>query len=75
VGTPESKAARVFAKIVAANAVPLAYEGQEIRATVSLGAAGYPRDAQDGEALRKLADGAMYAAKTSGGNRYVFYRG
>lgn len=75
VGTPESQAARVFAKIVAANAAPLAYEAQEIRATVSLGAAGYPRDAQDDEALRKLADGAMYAAKTSGGNRYVFYRG
>jgi diguanylate cyclase (GGDEF)-like protein len=65
----------VFAKIVAANAAPLAYEAQEIRATVSLGAAAYPRDAQDSEALRKLADSAMYAAKASGGNRYVFYRG
>jgi len=75
VGTPESKAVRVLAKIVAANAAPLAHEGQEIHASVSLGAAGYPRDAQDGEALRKLADGAMYAAKASGGNRYVFYRG
>ncbi len=75
VGTPESQAARVLAKIVAANAAPLAYEGEEIRATVSLGAAGYPRDARDSEALRKLADGAMYAAKTGGGNRCVFYRG
>ena len=75
VGTPESKAARVFAKIVAANAAPLAYDGEQIGATVSLGAAGYPRDAQDGEALRKLADGAMYAAKAGGGDRCVFYRG
>jgi diguanylate cyclase (GGDEF)-like protein/PAS domain S-box-containing protein len=75
VGTPEFQAAPVFAKVVATNAAPLAYEGEEIRATVSLGAAGYPRDAQDGEALRKLADSAMYAAKTGGGNRYVFYRG
>jgi diguanylate cyclase (GGDEF)-like protein/PAS domain S-box-containing protein len=75
VGTPESKAAGVLAKIVAANAAPLAYEGHDIRATVSLGAAGYPRDARDGETLRKLADSAMYAAKAGGGNRYVFYRG
>ena len=28
-----------------------------------------------GPALMALADSAMYAAKTSGGNRYVFYRG
>jgi diguanylate cyclase (GGDEF)-like protein/PAS domain S-box-containing protein len=75
VGTPESKAARVLAKVVQANAAPLAYEGTQIRATVSLGAAGYPRDARDGEALRKHADRAMYAAKAAGGNRYVLYRG
>jgi diguanylate cyclase (GGDEF)-like protein len=75
VGTPESQAARVFAKIVAANAAPLAYEGLEIRPTVSLGAAAYPRHARDGETLRKLADDAMYAAKTAGGNRYLFYQG
>jgi GGDEF domain-containing protein len=42
---------------------------------VSLGAAAYPRHARDGETLRKLADDAMYAAKTAGGNRYLFYQG
>ena len=42
---------------------------------MSVGAAGDPRDARDGEALRKLADSAMYAAKAGGGNRYAFYRG
>jgi diguanylate cyclase (GGDEF)-like protein/PAS domain S-box-containing protein len=74
VGTPEPQAAGVLAKIVAANAAALRYDGNEIRPTVSVGAAAYPRDAQDGETLRKQADSAMYAAKTAGGNRVLFYR-
>lgn len=74
IGASEPKAHPVIAKIVAANAQVLPYEGNDIQATVSVGAAEYPRDARDGETLRKLADGAMYAAKTSGGNRYLFYR-
>jgi GGDEF domain-containing protein len=65
--------ARVLDKIVAANAVPLRHDGGEIRASVSVGAAGYPRDASDEEALRKLADAAMYVAKGAGGNRWVAY--
>lgn len=74
VGAGEPAAAAVLAKLVAANAVPVAYEGREIRATVSVGAAVYPRDALDVDALRKHADAAMYKAKTAGGNRYLFYR-
>ena len=64
----------VLAKIVAANAAPVRYDGTDIRATVSVGASGYPRDAQEADALRKQADLAMYAAKAAGGNRYLFYR-
>jgi len=74
VGAAEPQAAGVLAKIVAANAVPVRYGDAEIRATVSVGASGYPRDAQEMEALRRQADAAMYAAKAAGGNRYLFYR-
>jgi diguanylate cyclase (GGDEF)-like protein/PAS domain S-box-containing protein len=73
VGTAERDAARVLAKVVAANAQPVRYEQTEIHATVSVGASGYPRDAKDEEVLRKQADAAMYVAKAAGGNRYVFY--
>jgi GGDEF domain-containing protein len=72
-GGSRTKAAPVIGKIVKANAVPLRHDGREIRATVSAGAASCPEDARDGEALRKLADRAMYAAKTRGGNRCVFH--
>jgi len=73
VDTAERDAARVLAKVVAANAQPVRYEQTEIHATVSVGASGYPRDAKDEEVLRKQADAAMYVAKAAGGNRYVFY--
>jgi diguanylate cyclase (GGDEF)-like protein len=67
------QAAGVLAKIVAANAAPLAYDGKELRATLSVGAAEYPGHGTDADTLRKRADEAMYAAKAAGGNRYLFY--
>jgi diguanylate cyclase (GGDEF)-like protein/PAS domain S-box-containing protein len=70
----EAQAAAVLGKIVAANAAPVRHDGVDIHATVSVGASGYPRDAQDADALRKQADLAMYAAKAAGGNRWLFYR-
>ena len=74
VGAGEADAASALAKIVAANAAPLAHDGAQLRATVSVGAASYPDDATEREALRKHADAAMYRAKAAGGNRYAFYR-
>jgi diguanylate cyclase (GGDEF)-like protein/PAS domain S-box-containing protein len=74
VGAAEPDAAGVLAKVVAANAAPVRYEQTEIRTSISVGVCGYPRDAREEEPLRRLADGAMYAAKAAGGNRYVFYR-
>ncbi len=71
VGADDAAAAGVFDKVVAANAASLPWDGGEIRASVSVGAASYPRDASEEEALRKLADGAMYMAKAGGGNRWV----
>lgn len=73
VGAGEADAASVLAKIVAANAAPLVHDGAELRATVSVGAAGYPDDAVERETLRKHADAAMYDAKAAGGNRYRFW--
>jgi diguanylate cyclase (GGDEF)-like protein/PAS domain S-box-containing protein len=74
VGAGEADAAAVLAKVVAANAAPLMHDGTELRATVSVGAAGFPDDARESEALRKHADAAMYAAKAAGGNRHARYR-
>jgi len=73
VGTARADAAGVLAKIVAANAAPVRYGEIEIHASVSVGASGYPDDAQEPDALRKQADAAMYAAKAAGGDRYLFY--
>jgi diguanylate cyclase (GGDEF)-like protein/PAS domain S-box-containing protein len=73
-GAAEADAARILDKVVAANAVPVPWDGGAIAASVSVGAACYPQDATDAEALRKLADAAMYAAKAAGGNRCLLYR-
>jgi diguanylate cyclase (GGDEF)-like protein/PAS domain S-box-containing protein len=72
-GAARASAAAVLHKVVAANVAPVPCDGHEIRATVSIGASVFPDDAKDEEALRKLADGAMYAAKAAGGSRCVFY--
>jgi diguanylate cyclase (GGDEF)-like protein/PAS domain S-box-containing protein len=72
-GAARPAAAAVLHKVVAANAAPVAYDGREIRATVSIGASVFPGDAEDEEALRKLADAAMYAAKAAGGSRCLFH--
>jgi diguanylate cyclase (GGDEF)-like protein/PAS domain S-box-containing protein len=72
-GAAQADAESVLAKVVAANAAPLQHDGVELRATVSIGAADFPDAAKEGEALRKHADAAMYAAKAAGGNRYRFW--
>jgi diguanylate cyclase (GGDEF)-like protein/PAS domain S-box-containing protein len=52
---------------------PLVLCGQEVFPTGSIGIAMYPRDGEDGAALLKAADSAMYRAKAIGGNHYHFY--
>lgn len=42
-------------------------------ATASIGAAVYPRDANDFESLYKAADKALYKAKERGKNQLAFY--
>jgi diguanylate cyclase (GGDEF)-like protein/PAS domain S-box-containing protein len=73
VGAAQADAESVLAKVVTANAAPVQHDGVELRATVSVGAAGFPDHAKEGEALRKHADAAMYAAKAAGGNGYRFW--
>jgi len=72
-GAARAAAMQILAKVVAANAQPLRLDGAELRASLSVGAAGFPDDAKEGEALRRHADAAMYAAKAAGGNRWAFY--
>ncbi|MEK7389426.1 MAG: GGDEF domain-containing protein [Elusimicrobiota bacterium] len=44
---------------------------EELRATISIGLAHYPRDASTAEELVARADAAMYAAKSAGRNRVI----
>ncbi|HYR26892.1 MAG TPA: EAL domain-containing protein, partial [Thermoanaerobaculia bacterium] len=48
---------------------PVAVDRDELYVTTSVGLALYPDDAGDADSLIRLADGAMYRVKESGGNR------
>lgn len=52
---------------------PIAAEGREIFAAISIGLAAYPEDGDSIEDLIKHADTAMYDAKRDGGNAHRFY--
>lgn len=54
-------------------AEPLAWEGRSVRVGASVGIACFPRDAEDPDALLRLADAAMYRAKSDGKNGYRFH--
>jgi diguanylate cyclase (GGDEF)-like protein len=53
--------------------LPFALEGRELRLSLSLGAAIFPRDGEDFEALLGNADAAMQRVKGEGGNSFQFY--
>ncbi|NYT62653.1 EAL domain-containing protein [Alcaligenaceae bacterium] len=52
---------------------PFKVEGREVFMTISQGISIFPDDADHGEALLRIADIAMYHAKSQGRNTYVFY--
>ncbi len=52
---------------------PFNLKGELVKTTFSIGISVFPNDASDAQSLLKLADLAMYRAKNSGKNRYVFY--
>lgn len=62
--------AEVAQKIIKAIAVPFDLEGSEARIGISIGIARYSEEANDEDALVKLADQAMYDAKLAGKNTY-----
>lgn len=53
---------------------PMIIDGHELVITPSIGIAIGPKDAEDVEGLLKAADTAMYNAKKSGKNNYLFYK-
>jgi diguanylate cyclase (GGDEF)-like protein/PAS domain S-box-containing protein len=60
-------------RILAAMAVPMEVQGQDILTTASIGIAIFPADSEDGEQLLRDADIAMYRSKNSGGNSIEFF--
>jgi diguanylate cyclase (GGDEF)-like protein/putative nucleotidyltransferase with HDIG domain len=72
--TPPEQALEIAERIrraVAASAFDVETSSDPIRATVSVGVAGYPKDAQDPNALIHQADLAVYRAKLQGRNRVL----
>lgn len=65
---------RIAERILKALADPFLFYGQEVFTGGSIGIAMYPDDGEDFETLLKNADTAMYRAKNSGRNTYVFYQ-
>ena len=59
--------------ILKALAQPFLTEEQELFLFASIGIAVFPQDGEDGETLLKNAGAAMYRAKASGGNNFLFY--
>jgi diguanylate cyclase (GGDEF)-like protein len=53
---------------------PLAIDGQQVKATVSIGIACYPEDGRTLDALAARADRALYQAKQEGRNKVVRYK-
>jgi diguanylate cyclase (GGDEF)-like protein/putative nucleotidyltransferase with HDIG domain len=72
--TPPEQALEIAERIrraVAERTFDVETSSEPIRATVSIGVAGYPRDAQDSNELIHQADLAVYRAKLQGRNRVL----
>ncbi len=63
----------VAKKIIQQFNSPIQIENYEVNVTFSIGISIYPSDGEDGDALLKTADTAMYSAKRLGKNNYQFY--
>ncbi|MBL8991785.1 MAG: GGDEF domain-containing protein, partial [Spirochaetia bacterium] len=70
----EEETVRVAEKIIQQFQKPFVLNGTEIKKTVSVGIALFPRDGSDMESVMKCADEAMYLAKQKGKNAYEVYR-
>jgi diguanylate cyclase (GGDEF)-like protein len=66
-------ASLVAQRLIDSLAEPMIIDGHELVITPSIGIAIAPRDAGDVEGLLKAADTAMYHAKSTGKNDYLYY--
>ncbi|MCG8039070.1 MAG: PAS domain S-box protein [Candidatus Thiodiazotropha taylori] len=66
-------AALIAQKLLETIAPPFTIDGDEVRATCSMGITIYPQDGNDVGNLLRNADAAMYRAKDEGRNNYQFY--
>jgi len=64
--------ATVAKKLIAAIGKPMAFSGADLQVGASIGIAVFPEHGNTVEALRQMADGAMYTVKKSGKNAYAF---
>ena len=70
--TTTSDAELVVAELLAGVRQPFTVDGYNLEISASIGIAIYPTDGTDSQALWRAADTAMYKAKHSGGNQYLF---
>jgi diguanylate cyclase (GGDEF)-like protein len=63
----------VARRLISALIKPMIIDGHELVVTPSIGIAVAPQDAENVEELLKSADTAMYHAKSSGKNNFLFY--
>lgn len=70
----DAKSAGIVAdRIIQSLVTPINIEGHDLVVTPSIGIAVSPDDSNDVNGLLKAADTAMYHAKSSGKNNYLFY--
>jgi diguanylate cyclase (GGDEF)-like protein/PAS domain S-box-containing protein len=62
----------VVAELLSGIRQPFVVDGYNLEISASIGIAIYPDDGTDSQALWRSADTAMYRAKHSGGNQYLF---
>lgn len=67
-------AAALAERLLGATRTPLEAAGQSVMASLSIGIALFPGDAETSDELRANADVALYGAKSEGGGRFAFFR-
>ncbi|HEX7812388.1 MAG TPA: EAL domain-containing protein, partial [Burkholderiales bacterium] len=64
---------QMMERVLPALSQPFALGGEEIVLTCSAGISIYPADGEDGDAVLRNADSAMYRTKEKGGNAFEYY--
>ena len=65
-------AARIAERAIGAISKPIDCAGTPVTVGASVGIGLFPDHADDPQALRRVADAAMYSVKRSGKNRFAF---